>query len=487
MNITLILVIGHFCGSVAMAINIIYSRRSTNAATAWLLLLFLFPYFGLLLYLLIGQAKLGTQRARRKAELMAFYHDLRRRFDLDGDGQAVPLEPRWRSLARLAERDVGFNLDSSNRVQLLTDTDAILGAMISDIERAQNSCLLMFYIVAGGGRVAQLLEALADAARRGVHCQLLMDSLGSKDFFRSPWIEYLQEAGVQITESLPLGLFKWLTVRADLRNHRKLLVVDYRVAYAGSYNLIDPREFKQSSGVGQWVDVMMRVEGQTAQMLAVVFHGDWALETDPNLASTIGHIEDYFHGENLQLPTFRGATLQLIPSAPDESSHIAYDTLISAFYNAQQYITITTPYFVPDEGLLKALLNAARRGVRVRLMVPEHNDSTLVAYASQAYYQPLLEAGVELLGFRGGLLHSKTVLIDGSYALFGTVNMDMRSFYLNMELSLAIYDRETVGKIDNLQRSYLSQCRPVSPKRWPRRPWLQRFLERIVRLLSPLL
>ena len=481
-------VLCHFILTVAIALRVIYARRSSSAALAWLAVLFAFPYFGVLLYLLIGEPKLGRARAKRRAELLAFQDAFADRFL---PPQALPPEDiRFRQIARLVQADARFDTTTGNDTRLLADTDAILQSFIADIDAAQHCCLLEFYIVEGSGRVAGVLEALMRAAARGVRCQLLVDALGSQNFWRSAWPGKLRAAGVEVTEALPFGLIRALWVRSDLRNHRKILVVDYRIAYTGSYNLIDPRLFKQDAGVGEWVDAVMRCEGAVAQELAAVFYGDWAVENEHNLSATLERLNRYA-GEMPDRATLPratgGALLQVIPSHPGGDTALVYDVLVNALNIAQESVIISTPYFVPDEALLNTLIIAARRGVEVTLIVPRRVDSRLVRYASRAYYRPLLDAGVCLKTFDAGLLHTKAVVIDNRFALFGTVNMDMRSFYLNLEVSLAVYTPDTVAAIRTLLDGYLEQSEAVELKKWEQRRRLQRFIERCARLISPLL
>ena len=291
-----------------------------------------------------------------------------------------------------------------------------------------------------------------------------------------------------VTEALPVGLLKSLWVRSDLRNHRKILIVDYRVAYTGSYNLVDPRLFKQKAGVGEWVDAVLRCEGAVAQELAAVFYGDWAVENEHNLSATLEQLTGYVDEmPQMVAETPGGALLQVIPSQPGSDMALVYDVLCNALNVAQERVVISTPYFVPDEALLNTLILTAKRGVEVVLILPKRVDSRLVRYASSAYYQPLLAAGVQLRMFDGGLLHTKAVVIDGRFALFGTVNMDMRSFYLNLEVSLAVFTPETVAAISALLDGYLAGSEAVEMKKWQQRRRVQRFIERCVRLVSPLL
>ena len=481
-------VLCHFILTVAIALRVIYARRSSSAALAWLAVLFAFPYFGVLLYLLIGEPKLGRARAKRRAELLAFHDAFADRFL---PPQALPPEDiRFRQIARLVQADTRFDTTTGNDTRLLADTDAILQSFIADIDAAQHCCLLEFYIVEGSGRVAGVLEALMRAAARGVRCQLLVDALGSQNFWRSAWPGKLRAAGVEVTEALPFGLIRALWVRSDLRNHRKILIVDNLIAYTGSFNLVDPRYFKQGAGVGEWVDVMMRCRGTVVLEMAAVFYADVAVEADEHLAEVRQEIEklDDKIPELLALKRQSGtAVAQVIPSAPDQSDPVIYETIVCAIHAAKTRVTITTPYFVPDELLLTALTTAAKRGVDVVLILPEKVDSFLVRWASRAYYPKLLTAGVKIALFHGGLLHAKTLVVDGDYALFGTVNMDMRSFFLNLEISLAIYDAPVVREIARIQKTYLRDSRYISVKRWQKREKIWGLVENTVRLFSPLL
>ena len=280
------------------------------------------------------------------------------------------------------------------------------------------------------------------------------------------------------------------TTRTSPLPHRKILIVDNLVAYTGSFNLVDPRYFKQGAGVGEWVDLMMRCRGTVVLEMAAVFYADVAVEADEHLAEVRREIEklDDKIPELLALKRQSGnAVAQVIPSAPDQSDPVIYETIVCAIHAAKTRVIITTPYFVPDELLLTALTTAAKRGVEVVLILPEKVDSFLVRWASRAYYPKLLAAGVKIALFQGGLLHAKTLVVDGDYALFGTVNMDMRSFFLNLEISLAIYDAPVVREIARIQKTYLRDSRYISVKRWQKRERIWGLVENTVRLFSPLL
>ena len=262
------------------------------------------------------------------------------------------------------------------------------------------------------------------------------------------------------------------------------------LGYSGSYNLVDPRFFKQNAGVGEWVDVMMRCTGPVVLEMTAVFYADLAVENDQNLSGVQQYLSGYSEIIPAMIPDkLRAGQIdaQVIPSSPAQQERVIYETIVSAIYMATQKIVITTPYFVPDEPLLGALTTAARRGVEVTLILPEKVDSLMVRYASRAYYPMLLAAGVKIALFKGGLLHAKTMTIDDDFTLFGTVNMDMRSFFLNLEISLAIYDKGITQQISHLQQGYLQDSEYITVKDWQKRAKWWGLVENTVRLMSPLL
>ena len=485
------LLVFHTSAVLLCMLRVLYKQHNIGTAFAWLLLLFVFPLLGVGLYLLIGEPRLGMARALRSAEMNRFYTLVIDQFLDDVYSQAPKEMPlRYRGLSLVSAGSTGMGATTNNHLQLLASTDEIVDSMLADIEAAEISCLLAFYIIDPQGRIEQVLTAVEAAAKRGVECMILADAVGSKHFFRSEWLQRLTAAGVGVQAALPVGLWRTLFTRTDLRNHRKILIVDKKIGYTGSYNLVDPKWFKRSAGVGEWVDVMMRCTGPLVLEMAAVFYADVAVENDDNLNDVLHYLNGFVEQIPQLLPDKLRAgnvVAQVIPSAPDQGERVIYETIICAIHAAQLRIVMTTPYFVPDEPLLAALTIAAKRGVEVTLVLPEKVDSLMVRYASRAYYPILLEAGVRIALFEGGLLHAKTMTIDGEYTLFGTVNMDMRSFFLNLEISLAIYDVEMTTQVQQLQQDYLSKSRLVTPQAWQQRAKWWGLIENSVRLLSPLL
>jgi cardiolipin synthase len=298
---------------------------------------------------------------------------------------------------------------------------------------------------------------------------------------RTPQAKKLRDAGVQLRRALPVGLLRMLFFRVDLRMHRKIVVIDGQVAYTGSLNLVDPRYFKQDSGVGQWVDAMVRVEGPAVESLGITFLEDWELETGEGVDKLRQT------GDVRELPDAGTVPIQTIPSGPVFESRAVQDVLLMTIYAARRELILTSPYFVPDEVLATALATAARRGVDVTLIVPAKVDSFLVRYASQAFKGDLIQAGVKIALFDGGLLHTKSISVDGEFCLFGSVNLDARSLHLNFEITLAVYDAEFTNELRDLQMSYVEQSTWMDLAEWKSRSFRVRLLENTVRLLSPLL
>jgi cardiolipin synthase len=244
-------------------------------------------------------------------------------------------------------------------------------------------------------------------------------------------------------------------------------------------NLVDPRTFKQDSGVGEWVDAMVRVEGPVAAQFELTFSFDWSVDNPK-----ITHFRDQ---KPPVAPCEGGVIAQELASGPVYRDDILYQVMLSAIIDAQEELTITTPYFGPDDGLMQALMATARRGVKVTLIVPKLNDSKLVAWSSRSYYEDLLNAGVKIAEFHGGLLHTKSLLVDKKAAIFGSVNFDQRSLRLNFEISLIVYNIDFSSKLQTLIESYLAQSDFIDPKVWAKRPVWQRYLENAAHLTSPLL
>ena len=512
-----------------MTLRIVTVQRNIGVSIAWIAMLYTLPLVGFIAYLLLGEPMIGRHYRQRVDQAQLLTNDMAARERLVFDQGQELLADHYRGVSLIGTRKTGFGVFSGHQMQLLTTPKAIFEQLITDIHNASYSIYMEFYIIYPKGQVLEVLEALMSAARRGVDCHILADSVGSLSFLNHQSHKALQQAGVFVHQSLPVGLFKTLFKRSDLRNHRKIIVIDDYIGYIGSFNLVDPTFFKQDKNVGQWIDLMMRSTStepiSIATAMTKVVVTDIGAESQDNLYELNKRVNNYTRklyvmhptindlnsrvqvidasideANNTQhpavgtssiaiaqMPVVEDVIAQLIPSAPQLTGHVIYNTLVTVIHRANKRIQITTPYFVPDEALSGALTTAARRGVDVTLIIPKKVDSFLVQHASQAYYQELLEAGVKIARFEGGLLHAKTVVIDDDYCLFGTVNIDMRSFYLNMEVSLAIYTPQMVLQVLNCQKAYLENCRYLELDYWQQRPSSKRLFDNVIRLFSPLL
>jgi cardiolipin synthase A/B len=480
---SLLLATFHAAIVLVVGVRVVMRRPARGIALSWLLLVAGLPYVGALVYLLIGERRIGRKRTHGIEELRSDFKSIAK--------AAVPanftsvdwrdLPPMAEAMDRLGRSLVGSATIRGNRFKLYSDTQAILAAIARDVDAAKTSVLMEFYIWNEGGAADEVLDAIIRAANRGVRCYLLVDALGARPWWKGTQPKRLRDAGVLLRAALPVGLLRTLIGRTDLRLHRKIVVIDGAAAWTGSMNLVDPRHFKQGAGVGEWVDAMARFEGPVVNSLAATLIGDWMLETGEPMQLLIENA-----GLGIAQPGGT-ANVQVIPSGPGETVDGLLQMLLALINAARQELVLTTPYLVPDDSMILALRGAAGRGVQVTLIVPEKVDSFLTRYASRSYYDDLLEAGVAIQLYRGGLLHTKSISVDKAMSMFGTVNLDMRSLWLNYEVALFVYQAEFADALQALQNTYIAQSVRLEPAAWAERSFKERLLENVLRLFSPLL
>lgn len=473
----------HLAVVCAVGARVIMQQRAPGVALAWLFLMIMLPIGGVLLYLLIGERRIGPRRSKR---IDSLFHEARGsaneslcRHARDVDWSRHPRTAA--GVDRLGCKLAGSFTVRGNAIELHANTEEVLQAIARDVDRAESSVLITFYIWNEGGSADDVLEAIIRAAGRGVSCRVLVDGLGARPWLKGKQPRRLRDAGVQIREAEPVGLLLSLVGRDDMRLHRKIVVIDDDIAWTGSMNLVDPRLFKQDAGVGEWVDAMARLRGPAVLLLATTVLGDWAIETG-------SPIEDLVQSAGLRPAEPSGhADIQVVASGPGETGDGLLQMLLALINAAEQELVLTTPYLVPDDSMLRALRGAAGRGVRVVMILPERVDSILTRHASRSYYQELLEAGVEIYLYEKGLLHTKSIVVDEFMSMFGTVNLDMRSLWINYEVALFVFDQEFARSLRALQQTYLADSRRIDLPEWAARSTSRRFLENSLRLFSPLL
>jgi cardiolipin synthase len=355
-----------------------------------------------------------------------------------------------------------------NQGTLLVGSDEAIDAMVADIDAARDHVHLVTYIWLTDATGLKIAEALKRASRRGVVCRAMADDIGSRAMIRSEHWTDMQAAGVRLSSALPVGnpLLRMFRRRLDLRNHRKILIVDDQVTYCGSRNLADAA-FRVKPTFAPWVDIVVRVEGPVARQNQHLFVEDWMVQVDEDLTDL------------LRVPlagSTEGFVAQVIGSGPTDRRTAMPEMFETLIHAARRELVVTTPYYLPAESIQSALRSAAYRGVDTTLVVPERNDSWIVGGASRSCYLTLLEAGVKIREYQGGLLHSKTLTLDGITTMLGSTNLDPRSFRLNFENNLLFCNRELTLAVRARQREYEASSRTVTldeVRSWsvPRRLW----------------
>ncbi len=513
-----------------MAVVILLRKKSSDAMP-WLLLCIAFPVLGVILYVLIGGNRLGRRRSRQHSKAMGVIDGLTKLGTWRGGacGVQTGVPDHRRDLARMAERVGHMPIVGGNSAELIAEPTDYLNRLVHDIDAAQSYVHCLFYIFEDDRAGHEVGAALKRAVARGVSARLLVDAVGSRPLFKRLGPE-LEAAGVKLHPMLPVNPLRRRLARIDLRNHRKLVVIDGVTIYTGSQNIIDPAQGEpasRASGGGggggsggsgsgsgssaggsvssggsrgspggsanpigrlftrsrrQWDDLNVRLRGPIALQGDVVFLEDWY--------STTGEVL-HTHANSdrpVALPACEGEVVaQLVPSGPTYDTDVFHDFMVAALHDAEKSIELCTPYFVPSVPVLLALKVAASRGVAVDLVVPERSDNRLVSLAAPSHFQELLDAGVRIHLHRGLMLHSKSLAIDNDLAIIGSGNLDMRSFHLNFELNMVLYGGAVTDALHLQHKRYMANAHQISASNWSKRPVGRKLVEKTVALMGPLL
>ncbi|MGN7252244.1 cardiolipin synthase [Arthrobacter sp. SAFR-014] len=460
-----------------LAVGIIPGNRRPTTAMAWLLGIFFVPALGLILFLLFGNFKLS----RRRTEQQQLVNErVRAGSAALSDVASEYSGPEWvRSAAELNRRLGSIPLVDGNHVELIPGYPDSIRAMTEAVRKAKRFVNAEFYIMSTDHVTDDLLTALEEAADRGVQVRVLFDHIGTlrvKGY--NKLLKRLKASRIQWRRMLPLLPIHGQWRRPDLRNHRKIMVIDGEVAFTGSQNLIEPsyNNPRHRKAGREWIELMACLRGPIVPTLNVVFATDWLSETDESL-------EDQLQATAEPLPG--GVTAQVVPSGPGfttENNLRLFNTLI---YSAQHRISVCSPYFVPDDSLLYAITTAAQRGVDVELFVSEKGDQFLVHHAQQSYYEALLRAGVRIYLYKAPfVLHAKHFTIDDEVAVLGSSNMDMRSFSLNLEVSVMLLGAAAVNSMRAVEDTYRDISHELRLEDWMRRPLAARYVDNVARLTA---
>ena len=474
----------HFSGWLALSLILFYTvmiitsvvvvlreNRNPIRAMAWVIALIFLPGVGLIFYLFFGRSLKGLHMISRHNKRKLMHDQTPRKADI----QSKNLLPEHKSLVKLTHNLCRAPFSANNEITIFTDGRSKFESLKKDLENAKTSIFLQYYIFLDDGLGNEIAEILMRKAREGVVVKVIYDHVGSFSA-RNRFFKRMNEAGID-THPFFRVTFPQLANRINWRNHRKIVVIDSEIGYIGGMNIAD----RYISGMSEgevWRDTHFRVTGDIVESLIYSFAIDWNfLKKHPELPKRLRG-QQYGQGN---------AGVQLVTGGPTESWNNIALVFLKAISSAKRMILIQTPYFLPTDGLFTALQAAALAKVDVRIMMPENTDSRLLHYASFSYITQCLKAGIRVYLYRPGMLHAKTMIIDDELVTAGSTNFDFRSFENNFEANLIIYDSEINKKMRDIFFEDLKECKKLTFSEWKKRPLMQRLLESILRLVSPIL
>ena len=467
--------------TITITLRLIIKKQSVPTMLSWLIVIYVFPVVGIIAYLIFGEINLGKHRAVMFEQLKPKYMNWFNRLSHCDNLVNTQTNLLYRPIFDLANQRLGVPCILGNELHILDTPESIMRSIIRDINQAEKSINMVFYIWSAQGLVSEVTQALINARQRGVAIHILLDSVGSRAFLKSTECQVMRDNGIEVTETLHVNLFRMFFNRIDLRQHRKIIVIDNQISYTGSMNMVDPKFFKKDSNVGEWIDIMVRINGPVSAVLNGLHAWDWEIETRVKLP-----LEEP-DCPLLPLEQNNSHAVQILATGPCFPDDLMVQSLAIAIFSARKSIVITSPYFVPSHNIAEALRIAALRGVEVSIIIPKENDSLMVHWASRTFFDDLLAAGVKIYHFNQGLLHTKSMLIDNRLALVGTVNMDMRSFLLNFEVTMVVEDPAFANEISLLHEGYIKNSALIDYAQWRKRSVYQRIIEKLFFLFSPLL
>jgi len=466
-----------------IALFVVPRNRRPTSGMAWLMLFFWAPIPGLLLFLLIGGNKLPKNRTAKQDIAMAQISEISQREQAQVGTDLTSLPGGIYNAVALGQTLGAQPMVRGNSASICIDYEQSFAEIAAAIRDAKTYVHVEFYILVHDDSTHDVFEAMREAVARGVDVRVLLDHVSA---VRNPGhqrtVDTLDKIGARWAYMLPVRPFRGQWQRPDLRNHRKLVVIDGVTGFMGSQNLVDSSYNKKSNikrGL-HWRDLMVRVEGPAALGLEAVFLSDWYIETGETMAGIL---------ENELLPVHIAGELdcQILPSGPGFGRENNLQVFVSLLYTAKRRISITSPYFIPEGAIMHALRAATARGVTVELFVSEIGDQAVVYHAQRSYYEELFDAGVRIFMYKPPyILHSKHFTIDDELAVVGSSNMDQRSFNLNMEVSMVIYGSSFVQDLDRVIEYYRENSRELTLEEWQRQPLRSQLLDGLARLTSAL-
>jgi cardiolipin synthase len=450
-------------------------HREPASRLAWIAVVLALPAVGILAYLILGETRISGRRREHGRNIDA---QLPRPSGNESCLDSLPRDAHRASFA-LARAINHLDATCGNNARVALDSNAAIDDIVADIDAAGEQVHICTYIWLDDINGLKVKDACIRAALRGMEVRILADALGSRRFVGSRHWRELRDSGCHVRVALPVGNPLWTVIRGrlDLRNHRKLIVIDNGIAWVGSQNLADP-EFRIKPHYAPWIDIMTRWEGPVGQHVQYLFASDWMAEGGDDISVLLKQ----------ERPKGTGSALaQVVGTGPTSSFDAMPACFSELIHSAREDLVVTTPYFVPDEQLLFALTSAARRGVKVVLILPRKCDSRIVAVASRSYYEDLIKAGVQLFEHRIGMLHSKTLVVDRAVGLIGSANLDRRSFELNFENNILFADEAFAAAVRERQDGYVADSNCITAEDLARVGPLRRIWYNLLATMSPIL
>jgi cardiolipin synthase len=458
---------------------VIHEKRDPAKTSIWVLILILLPVVGLIFYILFGQNRRKEKIFNRKG-----IKDLQQ-IELLSNNQLVDIQAKkFVNIPSITDNLGIITLLLNNSKALLTEHNQVeifqtgrktFRSILDNIDGAKKSIHLEFYIIANDEIGNKIKDKLIDKAREGIKVRLIFDDVGSWHLPKR-FVAELVAAGVEVYPFMEVK-FPLLTSKVNYRNHRKIIVIDGKVAFMGGMNIAD-RYLKGDELLGTWYDTVLRIEGDAVNVLQIIFLIDWYFVSNKLEFSK----EECFFRHSITTKH----SLQITSSGPDSDWASIMQAFFAAITRARKHIYISTPYFVPNESILTALKTASLSGVDVRIVLPGKSDSTVVYWSSLSYVSELLDAGIKVYLFQNGFNHSKILMIDSNFASVGSANMDIRSFEDNFEVLAMIYDQELTLSLEKQFLRDIRKSKQVNALKWKQRSNVQNFKESLARIFSPL-
>ncbi|MBS1528690.1 MAG: cardiolipin synthase [Bacteroidetes bacterium] len=465
---------------VATCLHIVSNIHSTEKALAYMLVTIFVPFLGIAIYFAFGlDYRKNKLYSKKIVTDKTIREELQRRIKLESEkawSSPEPVIQRHKKLALYLLNDGMSPLSGNNEVKLLVNGEQKFPEVLEALHNARHHIHIQYYIFEDGEIADQIKDVLIQKAREGVQVRFIYDDFGSRSI-RKAFVDELRANGVEAYPFYKV-LFILLANRVNYRNHRKIIIVDGCVGFTGGINVSD--RYVNKPGQLYWRDTHVKITGPGVYYLQYLFICDWNFCSGKRLKLH----PDYF----CATPDAKGkAIVQIAASGPDSDHPTLMFSMEQAISLTEKELLITTPYFIPGQKIMDALVVAAMSGVQIKLLVPGESDSAFINMAARSYYSELMEAGVEIYQYKKGFIHAKTVVSDGELAIVGTANMDNRSFEMNFEVISMIYDPETAKELRDIFYGDLKHSVKISLKSWKKRPFYKRLPERLVRLFSPLL